>query len=1169
MSLRIISGRAGSGKSQHIQREIVDMCKQEPLGAPIFVIVPDQMSYTTEYDLMNRHGMSGLIRAQVLTFKRLAWYILQETGGIARREINGVGYKMLIRQLLDTHKEQFSLFRQAAGKRGFTSEIEALLKEFGRYNVTGELLDDVMTQFQALEAPKTLQSKTADLKVVVEAVEERLGTTYVDSEGYYPLLTENLAQSSQMQEAIVYIDGFTAFTGREFALVTELLRVAAHVTIVLPYESIDEAYNDQALFNEAASTAVRLRETAAQLNIALEQDVVCGKACRYQEDVLAHVEANFDRQPTVPFTGNSEALQIVEASNRRAEISAVAREIRRLATEENIRYKDMAVLYRQEAAYDPLISTIFTQHDIPYFSNTKKPMLHHPLIEFSRSALEAVTTGWKYEPMFRSIKTDLFFPVNADRTMWRERADRMENYVISHGIYGARWQDDARWYYKKYRGLEFNRLAQTDEEKAIQQEIEAVRAIVVPPLEAFQERLLQARNARQMAIALYTLIEECDIYAKVQHMKERELNDNALLEAAEHDQAWNGFLQVLDQFVQMFGDDELTLEEMIDILDEGFESLEFSRIPPTLDQVMIATADLARLAHTQVVFLVGMNDGVYPKRIDYEGLLSDRERDYFTQAGFELAPTSKNRLLQEPYILYTAVASAAKRLIVSYPLADEESKALLPSMYIKRFRELVPHAELKRVYIDPLEDLATNADIFSYLQHPRTTMPFVVTQLRQLEEGQPLPALWRAVQHYYEQHMTWSNMFAQVTKPLYKKNKGEPLQPAVTEELYGTRLTSSVSRIERFFSCPFSHFATYGLKLEERAEYRLENFAMGDLFHAAMKWITEETERLGVQWNRLTNEQCRLLTKQAIEEIVPVFSHQILLSSARYRYIQKKLMHIVERTMLALTYHAQKSHFKTIAFEQGFGFGESMPPLEIPLQNKHKLFLQGRIDRIDRATIDEKTYLRVVDYKSSARDLNLSEVYHGLSLQLMTYLDVAMENASVLLKDTGDVEPAGVLYVHMHNPMLTLDTEVDEYSLEAARLEEYRMRGLLTTNEQMIYSMDDTLEEEPSKSSIIPITLKKDGSIYTERSKVIETEDMRYVQQYVRKKHQEAGNGILAGNTSIEPFRLKDKTACTYCQYKAICQFDPSDGEQQYRRLKPMKQEQFVEKVRKEVEEHD
>lgn len=1169
MTLRIISGRAGSGKSQLIQQEIVKQCQEQPLGTPIFIIVPDQMSYTTEYDLMNRHGMSGLIRAQVLTFKRLAWYVLQETGGIARREINGVGYKMLIRQLLDEHKEQFSLFRQAAGKRGFTDEIESLLKEFGRYNVNSEMLADLTTKFEELDAPKSLVSKTADLKIVVDAVEQRLGTTYVDSEGYYPLLTDNLQQSDQMKDAQIYIDGFTAFTTREMELVKELIRVTQRVTIALPYDDRAAAENDQALFYEAATTAVRLTDAATELQIAMEPEIVCQTAVRFQTPELAYLERHFNEQPVQPFTQPAEAVSFVEASNRRAEVTAIAREIRRLATEEGVRYKDIGLLYRQPEAYDPLIETIFTQHDIPYFTNTKKPMLHHPLIEFSRSVLEAVTTGWKYEPMFRAIKTDLFFPTESERTVWRERADRMENFVIAHGIYGARWFDDARWFYKKYRGLEFNRLVQTDDEKAMQQEIEAVRQRVIQPLANFQESLLQAMNATQMATALFTLIEECDVYAKLLRMKEHELNENMLFEAAEHDQAWHGFIDVLDQFVQMFGEDELTLEDMIDILDEGFESLEFSRIPPTLDQVVIETADLARLPHIKALFVVGMNDGIYPQRIDYEGLLSDREREFFTQAGFELAPTSKNRLLQEPYILYTTLTSASQRLIISYSLADEEGKSLLPSSYIKYIGQLLPHAQKHRVYIDPTEDLAENVDVFSYLQHPRAAMPYVVTQLRQLEEGQPLPAIWRAVQHFYEQDIQWKNMFEQVTKPLQQTNDAETLKPTVTEKLYGKRLTSSVSRIEKFFGCPFAHFATYGLKLEERVEYRLETFAIGDLFHAAMKWITEETERLGIQWNRLTNEQCHLLTKQALEEIVPVFSHQILLSSARYRYIQKKLIHIVERTMQALTNHAQKSHFKTIAFEQGFGFGEALPPLEIALEQDHKLFLQGRIDRIDRATIDERTYLRVVDYKSSARDLNLSEVYHGLSLQLMTYLDVAMENAATLLKGTGEVEPAGVLYVHMHNPMLRVDTELDEAVLESTRLEEYRMRGLITSNEEMIYSMDDTLEDKPDKSTIIPVTLKKDGSIYTSRSKVIDTADMHLVQQHVRQKHAEAGNGILAGQTDIKPYRLKDKKACTYCQFKAVCQFDPSDGKQQYRRLQDMKQEQFIDHIRKEVQPHE
>lgn len=305
------------------------------------------------------------------------------------------------------------------------------------------------------------------------------------------------------------------------------------------------------------------------------------------------------------------------------------------------------------------------------------------------------------------------------------------------------------------------------------------------------------------------------------------------------------------------------------------------------------------------------------------------------------------------------------------------------------------------------------------------------------------------------------------------KNEAQPLETYITQELYGQKLTSSVSRIEKYFRCPFSHFTTYGLRLEERAEYRLETFAMGDLFHEALKWITEETHRQQLSWVRLTKQQIKQLARQAVEQIVPVFSHQILLSSARYRYIQRKLIRIVERTMTALTQHANVSHFKPIAIETSFGPGqhEQLPPLEIDLAGGKKMFMRGRIDRVDSASIDDRSYLRIVDYKSSARDLDLNEVYYGLSLQVLTYLDVAMENSSYWLP--GETEPAGVLYVHVHNPMLKLDKDLSDSEIEEDRLKQYKMKGLLSENAEAILSMDEQLEESSGHSKIIPVYMKK------------------------------------------------------------------------------------------------
>ena len=305
----------------------------------------------------------------------------------------------------------------------------------------------------------------------------------------------------------------------------------------------------------------------------------------------------------------------------------------------------------------------------------------------------------------------------------------------------------------------------------------------------------------------------------------------------------NRWVNVLDQFVIMFGDQNLTVEEAAKILDEGYDTLQFSGIPPAVDEVTVATVEYSRFGNMKVVFVIGVNDGVYPMRMDYEGLITDAERGWFAAIDTELSPTSKHRLLQESFLIYRAFSSPTERLYVTYSNADEESKSLLPSLYINRLHKLfevngqrtLPH---KRVLIDPIEEL-DQSQVLSYLKHPRTAVAFLMMQLRQAQYSYELAPEWIALKRFYEEDPQWKSTLETVMRPLEKKNEAEKLTQDITDELYGTELNSSVSRVEKFFRCPFSHFTTYGLHLEERAEYRLETFAIGDLFHEALKWISE------------------------------------------------------------------------------------------------------------------------------------------------------------------------------------------------------------------------------------------------------------------------------------------------------------------------------------------
>ena len=256
---------------------------------------------------------------------------------------------------------------------------------------------------------------------------------------------------------------------------------------------------------------------------------------------------------------------------------------------------------------------------------------------------------------------------------------------------------------KRYRGLELHTTVQTDEELQLEQELHLIRDLVREPLAQFEGRLKRSKNGRDVAEALFLFMESLQVFDKIIDLRADEERAGRLLNATEHEQAWDSWINVLDQFVLMFGDKELELKEAARILDEGFDTLEFTRIPPSLDQVTVTTIELANLMKIDVGFVIGVNDGVLPQRIDPEGILSDSDREWFAMSGLELAPSSKMKLMNETYMAYRAFTSAKDKLFISYPTADEEGKSLLPSLYISRVQQLFPGVGVEMAVADPSE----------------------------------------------------------------------------------------------------------------------------------------------------------------------------------------------------------------------------------------------------------------------------------------------------------------------------------------------------------------------------------------------------------------------------------------------------------------------------------
>lgn len=1200
MSLRVISGRAGTGKTTFIHEEIVADLQANPLGAPIYMIVPDQMSFSTEYELTNNYEIDGMMRAQVMTFKRLAWFVLQQMGGIARERVDGTGYRMLIRRILDEHKEEFQLFKQAAGKRGFTDEVGKLLKEFSQYNITAETIEPLIEQLKLQGASDTLLKKLHDVALIMQELKLRIGTDYVDGDSYVPMLLEQLPKFEPLREAHIYVDGFVSFTGQEFAVFRELLKYAQRVTVVMPFENLETDIIDGAVFQRAAKSYARLLEEIELLQqeghvVELEERVYFKDNYRAKNADLRQLEHGFFAPIVEPVRAEGH-VRIYEAASPRAEVQSIAQEIKRLVSEEGLRYRDIGILYRQADVYDAILRTTFAQYDIPLFSNEKRPMLYHPLIEFSRSVLEVITSNWQYEPIFRSVKTDLFFECGDYLEQERYNADQLENFVIAKGIVGKRWFDEEVWHYRRFKALEKINSVQSTAEEFHEERLKKMRDRVRGPLETLQNKLKKARTGHEIVVALYELMEEVNVYEKLVKMQQREeqsQDEQKMQVAYEHEQAWNNWVHVLEQFDVMFGDKALTVEESAQILEEGFEGLKFASVPPLIDEVTVSTIEFSRFDNMRAIFIIGVNDGVYPLRMDAGGLLSDEDRAKFEETDFELAPSTKSKLLQESFLFYRAIASPTERLYITFANADEESKAKLPSLYINRLHKLFEVGGEKtlpqeRFVIDPIEELS-DAAVWKYLRHPAPSIGFLLMQMKKAQlEKRPLPTSFAALERYYETEPTWKARLEIAKTPFTKINVAEPLQEEITEALYGKDFQASVSRIEQYYSCPYAHFASYGLGLRERTEFRLESFAVGDLFHEALRQILSDTE-VRIPPNNFA--ACQAKANDTITKLVDHFSYNILKSSARYEYIKNKLVKIVARTIFALINQEQYSKFTPIAHEKPFGKRDDkatdaedtnlLAPLEIELDDKRKMYVRGQIDRIDVHRDAETLYLRVIDYKSSGRTLNFTEVYNGISLQLLTYLDVAMRNVPVLvqsndlLKDMTNLEnmivqAAGMFYVHVHNPILSLEDYTQIEKVETERQASYKMSGYLLKDTNVAQWMDNTLDIG-QKSIIVPagFTTKDDLTFNGTSSKVIEEQDMQNLRGFVHHKMRKAGQNIYNGDTEIKPYSLGAKSACTYCNFKSVCQFDQTEAGNGFNELQKLNDAEAFANIEKVVCGHD
>jgi ATP-dependent helicase/nuclease subunit B len=1163
VKLRFVLGRAGTGKTRHCLDEVRARLAEAPDGPPLILLVPEQATFTTEYALLGTPGVPGTMRAQALSFRRLAFRVMQETGGTALVPIGENGKNMLLFKLLHRHADRLRLFAGSAGQRGFVDKLNELLTEMKRYGVTPESLETLAADAALASPDGLLERKLHDIRLLYAELESALAGRYLDAEDGLAYLARGFGASS-LAAAEIWVDGFHGFTPAEYAALETMIRCARSVTVTL---TLDRPYGpgeqppELDLFRPTAETYIRLRELAERSDVPVEPPFVLRPepAPRWADSpMLAHLERHYgSRTPmAVPedwFDPEHPRCGVVirAAANRRAEVDAAARDILRRVQEDGLRWRDIAVMVRNLADYADLIEKTFSDYGIPFFLDRKSVIPHHPLVEFIRSALETVTGGWRHDAVIRCIKTELL--TGPDSGIDRSDLDRLENYVLAAGIDGRRWLDPGSWRPLVRDPLEDEPGPAEEEDPDAFRRLLQCRERIVAPLDRFGRALARARDVRAMCAALYDLLDAVGAADRLEAWSLEDAENGELLRSRAHRQLWDGVMSLLDQLVELAGEERMPADLFAGMVETGLDSLQLGSVPPSVDQVLVGSLDRSRTGGVLAGYLLGANEGVLPMRSREDGVLTERERERLEDGGIRMAPGARRRLLDERFLIYGVLTMPSRTLWISFAMADEEGKALYPSELIRQVRTQFPKLPVLTETGEPDADGGAEEHL-RHIRRPDRALSLLVGQLRRFKESGRLPDLWRDVYNWFAERPEWRDRLAAVVSSLRYRNEAPPLLPVTALRLYGDRLLASVSRMERFTACPFQHFAAYGLKLEERRLFRLEAPDVGQLFHAALSRLADT---YGGRLGEATREEIAKTVSDIVDSLVPRLQSRILMSSSRYGFIARRLKQTITRTAAALAEHARRGLFAPVGLEIAFGPGGKLPPLVLPAGSGRSVEVIGRIDRVDAAETEDGLLLRIIDYKSSAQALRLEDVVFGLTLQLLTYMDALLTHAPAWLGKPAD--PAGVLYFHVHDPLISAYAPLPGEEVRRQTLRRYKTRGLLSADERIIRMMDRELET--GRSDLVPAGLKKDGGFYSD-SAVVTREEWNVLRGAVRRTIERIGSRILDGEVAIAPYRQGNRTPCAFCPYKPVCHFDPLIEGNGYKRIARIPKERIWDLLR-------
>lgn len=1142
MSLRFCFGPSGSGKSHRIYEEIMQRAAEEP-GRNFLIIVPDQFTMQTQKDLVMRSDRDGILNIDVLSFGRLSHRILEEVGTKEMPVLDDTGKSLVLQKVAADLKEQLPAMGSLLHKQGYIHEVKSAISEFMQYGISTQDMDKLITSAQKRGA---LAMKLKDLKTLYRGFQDYIRDHFITTEETLDVLRRSLSKSKILKGSVVVFDGFTGFTPIQNRLIQELMRVCAETIVTVTIGVGEDPYKmdgEQKLFHLSKKTVADLEKLAAEAEVERGEDLfVKGGPNRFAKaPALHYLEQNLFRYQYEPYAGEQQEIHMFEALSPREEVHQTALYIRHLIREQGMTYRDIAVVIGDLEGYASYVETEFGQLEIPCFLDRTRGIVLNPMIEYIKSALQLYIKDFSYDTVFHFLRSGM-----ADIS--REEIDELENYVIRTGARGYRTY--SRLFTRRTEELQENAEGSEQAEEKTMERLNRIRQQFMDAVEILH--MGSQEKAGDYVSHLYDFLEQNQVQQKLLNYQQQFEKEGDLSRAREYAQIYRLVMDLLDQVYELLGEEKISRQEFVDILEAGFGEITVGTIPQNVDRIVVGDMERTRLKQVKVLFFLGVNDGSIPKNASKGGIISDMDREFLIESGTEMAPSPRQQMYIQRLYLYLNMTKPSEQLYLSYAKVNSEGKGIRPSYLIDTVRKLFPAMSV---------EYPQNRSRLEQIEGRQEGARYLAEELREYVEG-TLPEEER--QDFYLMYRAYEADAAGrdlLTRAAFRRYRESGLSRIVARALYGQQLENSVSRLETYAACACRHFLQYGLSLQEREEFGFEASDMGTVYHAVLENFAGKLAESNLTWWDFTEDFAAKAVKKSVEAYAATYGETVLYSSARNEYAITRMSRILTRTVLTLQKHLKQGSFQPDDYELSFRFAEDLDSIHVDLSEDEKMHLQGRIDRIDVSEDAEHVYVKVIDYKSGNRKFDLAALYYGLQLQLVVYMNAAMEMESRKHPDK-EIVPAALLYYHIDDPTIETPVELTDEQINEQILAKLRMNGVVNSDPEVVERLDRYMQD---KSVVIPVEKKKDGS-FSARSGVLSREEMQLISSYVDAKIRSIGREILDGKIAANPYEKGNEEACTYCAYKKVCGFDGSIPGYEKRQLEDLDKQALMQRMQETVE---